>query len=282
MLFAKVILPLALPDTYTYAVPEDMQDWIKPGHCVEVQFGKSKLYTAVIESVSDEVPQGYTPKPILATLSTQPVVQAIHIRFWKWMSEYYMCTLGDIMIAALPALYRLNSETRIVLNGSFDGDFTALDDRAYLVAEALTMQKELSLGDVQLILQRKAVQPIIRTLIDNKVAVIYEELKPTYKPKTRSYVTLNPELEDEDKMRTVFDQLEKKAPKQLTVLMTWMEMSRDTKLVYKAQLIQKSGAGPSSFKALVTKGIFELKEATVSRLEDGGAEGELFELNEAQ
>ena len=107
----QVILPLALPKLYTYAVPVDLDAEIQIGKRVEVQFGRNKLYAAIIFSISENAPTEYVPKEILAVIDEQPIVTQHQISFWKWMSSYYMCTLGDVMQAALPAYFKLDSET---------------------------------------------------------------------------------------------------------------------------------------------------------------------------
>lgn len=41
-------------------------------------------------------------KPIIAISETAPRVPAEQLRLWQWMSAYYMCSLGEVMAAALP------------------------------------------------------------------------------------------------------------------------------------------------------------------------------------
>ena len=102
-LFAEVILPIALPKTFTYRIPYDMNELVCTGKRVSVQFGKKKIYSALVHHVHKQVPQGYQAKYIHAVIDDEPVVNATQIKFWEWIADYYMCSLGEVMNAALPA-----------------------------------------------------------------------------------------------------------------------------------------------------------------------------------
>ena len=121
-LFAEVILPLAISKNYTYRVPYEQNDTIAIGKRVVVQFGKSKLYTAIVKEISTLAPEKYEAKYIIEILDDQPVVTPHQLHFWQWLADYYMCNIGEVMNAALPAALKLASETRIVLNKDYDID----------------------------------------------------------------------------------------------------------------------------------------------------------------
>lgn len=164
--FVQIVLPLALPKLYTYAVPAYLDDRIKIGCRVEVQFGKQKLYTAIIHSIDTIAPTDYIPKEILSVVDEQPIVTEIQISFWNWMASYYMCTLGDVMNAALPAYFKLDSETFFVKNPNDETDILDLPDDEYMVAEALNHQEQISLNDISLILQKKSISKTIKSLLE--------------------------------------------------------------------------------------------------------------------
>ncbi|MFW6290611.1 MAG: primosomal protein N', partial [Mariniphaga sp.] len=101
-LFVQVVLPLPLHDSYTYRVPEQWIGQVTPGQRVVVQFGSRKLYAALVVSVSTNQPSGLELKQILEVLDEKPVVFPHNLELWKWMADYYCCTLGDVFRAALP------------------------------------------------------------------------------------------------------------------------------------------------------------------------------------
>src|SRR5271154_4490386 len=108
-LFVEVILPLAIAKNYTYRVPYEMNSAVMPGKRVVVQFGKSKLYTAIIISIGTLAPEKYEAKYIIEVLDDRPVVTHEQLIFWQWLAEYYMCNVGEVMNAALPSALKLAS-----------------------------------------------------------------------------------------------------------------------------------------------------------------------------
>lgn len=100
--FADVILPLPLPGTFTYSIPEQLRENILPGCRVTVPFGNKKSYTALVLSTHDKKPTEYTIKPIKELLDEAPIVNSNQTRLWEWISRYYLCSMGEIYKAAIP------------------------------------------------------------------------------------------------------------------------------------------------------------------------------------
>ena len=113
-LYADVILPLPVPGMFTYQVGDGEISRVKPGMRVTVQFGRRKIYTALIRRLHDVKPASYEVKGILSLLDDEPVVNERQFLLWEWISEYYMCTLGEVFKAALPSGLKLESETRVM------------------------------------------------------------------------------------------------------------------------------------------------------------------------
>ena len=115
MFYIDVILPIPLKQTFTYSVNKDEAGFLKQGHRVAVPFGKSKVYTAIVYQVHDQAPEGYKTKSIDQILDQTPIITPQQIKHWQWMASYYMCTLGEIVKAALPSAFLLESETVVSL-----------------------------------------------------------------------------------------------------------------------------------------------------------------------
>lgn len=265
-LFVEVILPLAIAKNYTYRVPYEMNDAIAVGKRAVVQFGKSKLYTAIIASIGKLAPEKYQAKYVIEILDDRPVVTAEQLKFWYWMADYYMCTLGEVMNAALPTALKLASETKIVLNKEFEVDRTQLHDKEYLIVEALDIQPELTVSDIAKLLGQKTVMPILKSLFEKNIIHISEEVSERYKPRTRSFITLNPVYQNQDNLRDLFGILEKRAPKQADAVLAYIKLARHQKSITKNELIEESGAGAASIKSLEEKEVFFIEEKNVSRL----------------
>lgn len=267
--FADVVLPLALPNLYTYRVPQVLNGLVKPGMRVVVQFGKSKLYSAIVWRVHETAPS-YTAKYLESVLDPEPVVTEQQLKFWEWMSAYYLCTRGEVLLAALPSGLRLTSETRVILNSAWQGDRNELDDEGYSICEALTLRQTLTLEDISAILDRKTVYPAVRKLFDIGAILVYEELQQRYLPKFEEYVRLSEEYDSEEKLKETLDRLEKKAFKQLSMLMAFLHLSdrygKRNELIRKSDLIKTAGGDSAALAALVKKGVLAIEEQEVSRL----------------
>lgn len=105
-IYVDLLLPLPLAGTFTYAVTDEQAAVIKPGVRVRVQFGKRKTYIALVLKVHNQYPLKHEVKEIISVLDPEPVVIESQLQLWEWISEYYMCTPGEVFKAALPA--RLN------------------------------------------------------------------------------------------------------------------------------------------------------------------------------
>lgn len=265
MKFADVILPLALPRNYTYSIPVEWEHRIRPGYRVAVQFGAQKKYAAVVKRVHEEAPVAYETKPLLYALDTEPIVHPVQLALWEWIARYYMCTEGDVMHAALPAHLKLTSETRLVFNASFQGDLTDLSDEEYLVAEALQVRQELSIDEVQKILEKLQVYTLVKQLLEKKVCFVYEELKEAYRPRRETVVTLHPRLEDESALEKVFGEVGG-ARRQLETLLAFIHLRKTGGVVRKKDLQEKAGVSSAVIKALADKEILVLHTETVDRI----------------
>ena len=265
-MYAEIILPLALPKTYTYAIPLEMQEAAIPGVRVEVVFGKQKRYAGIIKSTTTEAPKGFEPKPILQVLDSEPVLYQQQLNLWKWISNYYMCSEGEVMSAALPTQFKLSSETILMLNEEYGDDFSELDDQEYLVAEGLSIKKELKMDEVQDILDISHVYPVVKRLLEKKVCIAWESLKEKYTPKRETFVFLHPDYHQEEALAGLLNQWNNRAPKQLELLLAFLHLQKIEGEVKQPELLKKSGASAAQLTGLVEKGILKVQKLSVDRL----------------
>jgi primosomal protein N' (replication factor Y) len=287
-LFADVIVPLPVPGLFTYRIPFDLNDSIQPWTRVVIQFGRKKIYTAIVVNIHETPPQTASAKYILSILDAEPIMTAIQFTFWKWMSSYYMCEPGEVMNIAIPSALKLASESRIALNPDFNGDFDALNEKEYLIAEALDIQKQLTLSEIEHIVEQKKVIPLIKTLIEKGLIIVEEELQEKYKPKKVSYIKLTSAFQIEEKLQELFNQLEKRAFKQLEVMMAYINqggfINGVAKEIKKSAIEKQVDKGSAAITSLVKKGVFEKLELNSSRLEEAEANShpDKIELSEFQ
>jgi primosomal protein N' (replication factor Y) len=257
--FVEVILPLALPQNFTYSLPDDLYPSIAVGKRVIVQFGKRKLYTALVLRIHQIPPEGFEPKPILEVEDELAIVDVQQTALWQWIADYYMCTLGEVMTAALPAGLKLESETRIVRNHLKQLIDEELTDHEYLIVEALEGSEALSIKEIADIIDVKNPLRIIQNLLGKHYILLEEELKSGYKPKQKRYVKLAAHISESDLNKT-FEGLNG-APKQADLLLSYFKLGasiKEPKAIVAARLLKHANASGTTLKSLEKKGVFEV------------------------
>lgn len=251
--FVDVLLPLPLPKAFTYVVDEAEYHFLTPGFRVGVPFGKNKLYTGIVYKKHQVHPQTYAPKPIEHILEDYPIVTAAQIAFWEWMSGYYQCALGSILRTALPSGFLLASETIVSRVEEVEVDFDTLSDDAFLVMEGVA-NRDLRIEEIQAIVQKKKVLPLIQQLVEKGYVQAVQSLKEKYTPKYHRYIRLAPQYTANKAMEALFDQL-KRAPKQSSFLLGLLQ--EDKEWVKLSLLKKRLKIGSVLARTLIDKGILE-------------------------
>ncbi|MFK7050789.1 primosomal protein N' [Flavobacterium columnare] len=279
--FIEVIIPISLPQTFTYEVSEAEFSFIKIGMRVAVPFGKTKFYTGLTIGKNHIAPTLYEAKEIHQIIDENPVITTIQIEFWKWIASYYMCSLGEVYKAALPSALILESETIItakkeVLNTS------DLSDDEFLIVEALSNQTALKISEVTAILNKKKVFPVIQSLLDKGILTLQEEMIEEYKPKLIKYVRLIAHYNEPSQLEGLL-QILKNAQKQKELVLSYFQlMATQKKPIAAKDLLTFSGITANTLKVLVDKQIFEeyfLKQDRISFVE---TEQKQINLSDAQ
>ncbi len=255
--YIDVILPLNVKGVFTYSTDEKE---LAVGQRVVVQFGKRKLYTALVKTIHNDKPIDYDVKPILAILDDIPIVNSIQLRFWQWIATYYMCSLGDIMKAALPASFKLASESKVIINNNFDGYIDDLSSNAKILLDVLSVKEELNINDISTLLNIKQVFSLINELIRKEVILVKENLYDRYKEKEIRVARF---ISSEKKIRNI-----KLTPKQNAFITRYLQIEKknnNTKWLVPS-LLSTIGFSRSVFNALVRKEIFSVEKEYISRL----------------
>ena len=259
MIYVDVILPLPLQNSFTYEVPSEFEA-IQEGMRVVVQFGQKKFYAAIVFKIHNKTPKNYRAKPIINVLDHQPIISNQQFKLWEWIANYYCCSLGDVMHSALPSVLKLSSQTKLKITEN-KVDKSSLNDKEFLVVEALEIQKELSLNEVSKILNQKTIFPTIKSLLSRKVVLLLEELNEQYKPKSVRLIScLNKDVDFK-----IF----KNAKKQEQVFRSFIDLTKEnnTLSVTVKELLEVSSSSHQTLNALLAKGVFSIEEKEISRIE---------------
>lgn len=281
--FIDVILPIPIEKLFTYHISEAESEFLSPGMRVSVPFGKNKIYTGIVGHIHNQAPIIYEAKDIHQILDEEPIVTSTQLQHWKWIANYYMCTVGEVMRAALPSAFILESETVITKSSQANVNDEDLKDDEFLIYEALHHQSSLKIQDMMSILDKKNVLPVIKRLLDKKIINVQEEIYEKYKPKLQRYVKLDSHYTSEESLKQLLEDLSR-APKQRDVIMTLFSMSAQSKRSIKvSDLTEASGASASIIKALLDKQILEEFHVQADRVQYEGDENEESKnLNEFQ
>jgi len=284
MNFIDVILPIPLQKAFTYHITEAEADFLTPGIRVAVPFGKSKIYTALVYKIHKNPPTAYEAKTIHQILDEVPVVTETQIKHWEWIAKYYMCSIGEVMRAAMPNAFLLESETIISKNETRIIEDSKLNDDEFLIYEALQHQSSLKINDVVSILDKKRVLPVINTLVEKGILNLQQELYEKYKPKMVRYVKLHDAYKSQNKLQGLLEQISSNATKQREVILTLFTLEGSEKKPIKvSELSKRSGASSSVIKALIDKSILEDYHIQVDRVQyDGEGDADAKRLSEAQ
>lgn len=271
--FINIILPLPLEKHFTYEVSREEAEFLKPGMRVAVPFGKTKIYTGIVAKIHQKAPELYEAKPIEQILDEHSIVTISQLEFWSWIAKYYMCAEGEVMRAALPSGFLLESETLVQLSTNPDIDEKDLQDQEFLIFEALQSQSSLKIQEIMQLLDKKTVLPVINSLVAKNVVVVNQEIYEQYKPKLIRFVKLEDKYSDEKEMHLLLDELNK-APKQRDAVLTWFHLNAQSKKPIKLKdLSRASGASSAIIKTLIDKKVFSEYHLQTDRVQ--------FDLDEA-
>ena len=288
-MFAEIILPLPLNTTFTYEIPSDMESQLQVGSRVLVQFGRKKFYTGIVDSIHPNRP-GYEVKPLMAMLDPRPVVRYPQMKLWKWISEYYLCSVGEVYKAAVPTGLKPESETFVTLNPDFEADSdTHFTERQALVLQLLERENRLTISDIANATGIANAAGTVSQLLLPGVVEIDEKVVEKYRPKKQTFVVLDAERGDNEKLHSFFDKITR-ARQQENALVSyldksgWMQKAVPLRDVTRAEMLEVPGVTPGVLKALVDKGIFRMERRVINRFNSVTEDAEigLVPLSDAQ
>ena len=278
--FIDVILPIPIQKTFTYSITKDEANFLQKGMRVAVSFGKTKMYTGLVFNIHQIAPTLYEAKEIHQILDEAPLVNEEQLKHWQWISDYYMCSLGDVYRAALPSAFLLESETVLTKNEQEIDQSILLDDE-FLIYEALQYQSQLTIHQVVTILGKKKVMPIVNSLLEKSVISIQEEIYEQYKPKLIKYVRLHANYATDASLETLLESLSR-AKKQREAVLSFFQLSANKKPIKAKDLEVQANVSSTILKSLVYKNIFEFYHIQIDRISFKGTTNNLKQLNEFQ
>ena len=265
-MFADIILPFATPKLYTYSIPEEMQSSVTEGSRVLVQFGKKKIYSAVVYKIHENYSSEHEIKPVLFLFESNTAISKKQLELWQWVASYYMCSIGEVFNAAVPSVLKLESETSVFLNPDFD-EQAITSDYEEMIILALQKKQAMTVHEADELIGRRSFS-VINKMIENNIIFPEEKLTEKYKPRYIQYIALSEKINTEEKLQSVFDSL-KRAPAQVKALesiLSLIEEKNNSDIPKPAKELFPGFS--AALSALNKKEILVIKKKEISRLED--------------
>lgn len=265
-LFCQVLLPLHLPSGFTYRIPLELYDKVKVGVRVAVQFGKKKIYSGIVSEIHSRVPEVSSVKYILEIIDSQPVINEKTLSFYQWISSYYMCYIGDVISAGMPALLRLRSESKLIISPDFSADIDSLSAQQLEILKIVDEKNNISIDELSTRLSQKGILPQITQMVNEKILEIDEQLEEKYRPKLSPYIVLCPRYESPESKAELIQTLsgKKNSENQLQTFLLFLSESQGKGVVEKTLFQAK--CNKNSLQTLIKKQVFEVKYLVHSRL----------------
>jgi len=277
--YAQIILPLNLKGTFTYKVPEELASKIQNGMRVLVPFGGKKIYTGIVFELHDIAPENFVAKEVISILDEYPIVPEQQINFWNWLSNYYLCNLGEIYRFAFPSSLKLESETYLKLKPNAVIEFENLDVNEMYLIQALEVRQLINLTDIEAFIPKKEIIKTINSLIDLQYIEIDEKIAEKYKAKEVAYVKVKDEVLKNQNLTEILLQLSRaKKQKELFLNIIEKQTEHPDLHIKKSELFEDGYFGSSHFKALADKNLVEEYYLQKDRIES--YEGEIEEIEE--
>lgn len=266
-MFAQIILPLNLKGTFTYSIPEDLVPLLQIGMRVLVPFRGKKIYTGIVAEIHQNKPETFLAKDIISILDDKPILPPHQIQFWNWLSEYYLCNLGEIYRLAFPSSLKLESETYLKLKPNASIDYQILDANEIYLIQALEVRQLINLTDIEAFIPKKFIIKTIHSLIDLQYIEIDEYIGEKYKAKEVSFIQLKDLQTLKDNLPEILLSL-KKAPKQQELFLKILEIETENpnQKIKKSTLFADGIFANNHLKGLIEKGFVEEFTQSVDRL----------------
>ncbi len=264
------------PKLFTYCGLHNLSDRVQVGKRAIVQFGDRKIMTGVIAAVSAEPPRGHEAKYLLDILDEFPVIADLQFRLFQWIAEYYACTQGEVLNAALPSGLKLSSESMVQLHPAFslEESVQSFSEKEVILIKRLENGDTLTYTEITELLGVKHLYSILKSLAGKEAIILFEEVREKFKPKTDKKVRLQEAYTRPEKLEELFELLSAK-PKQEAILLKYLQAvpvlhdaASNRKGLSKKELLSEEALSESSLGTLVKHNILEEFEVVVSRFED--------------
>ncbi len=282
-MFAKVVFPLPTRNAFTYSIPVEIKSQVQIGVRVVAPFGK-RVLTGFVVDVVEEPDTKSKIKPLYDVLDELPIFNKESLKFYEWISDYYLSSIGEALRNSVP--YGLEVESKKTVYSFIDKCnelYQSEKDKNSVRAQLLKLLSEKDthkVSQLQKVLKKKSIYSTLRSLEKKGAVTIVDQIQEAkVKAKKQLFVRL---AKIPDEIYDMLPELERKSPKQVVVILELLSLRG--KDIQQAELMDKTGVSASSIKSLAQKGIVQIFEKEVERtyFEVYNEELKEFDLTEDQ
>ena len=263
-MYCQVVFPLPFRNSFTYSIPKELEEFVKIGVRVVTPFGK-RILTGFVISITQETELKEKIKPIQDVLDEKPIFDEKELKFYEWISEYYISSLGEALRNAVPYGSDVETKRKIVSDTKFCFDlYNKETNKKTLRAKLLLALSEKEVNNVstlQKIVKKKNIYSLLRSLEKiGAISILDLVDEGKVRIKKAKFVELSKPI---DEVYNTIPEIEKKSTKQLVIL---LELLNQKEAIQQSELIKKTNNTISSINALEKKGLVRVIEKEVDRV----------------
>jgi primosomal protein N' (replication factor Y) len=269
-MFVELIFPLPFRNTFTYSVPDELKSIARTGSRAVAPFGKRTLTGFIVNTsetadlkVKTNLPGGKI-KPIIDIPDERPIFSKKALKFYEWLSDYYLSSPGEALKLGIPPGIDVESKRKIIIDEDFCNKLILKEKKntlKYKILEILCEREDIKFSYLQKLVGKKNIYSVIRNLENDGAVTVLDDIEGAQvKIKKEKFVKL---AKSTGKIYAAFPELESRSPKQVKILLELV--NRKNKEVPLNYLLKKAGASSASAESLRKKGFIEIYEKEVNR-----------------
>lgn len=263
-MFTEVVFALPFRKSFTYEIPAELKKFVKEGVRVVAPFGKRTL-TGFVVKVTKTTQVKEEIKQIREVLDDEPIFNKSLLKFYEWIAEYYLCSLGEALKLLVPHGTEVESKRKISIDKQFVLQLLQKEKKnstlRYKILQELSTREQITFSALQKAVGKKNIYSLIRNLVEEGAVTIIDEIEGAkVKPKKVKYVRLAKDIKE---LYSKLPELDRKSPKQVKLLLVLIEAKG--KSVPVAELLHKTETSKAALDSLEKKGFVEIIEKEVDR-----------------
>lgn len=263
-MFAEVVFALPFRKAFTYEIPSELKKFVKEGVRVVAPFGKRTL-TGFVVKLTKTTQVHDSIKPIREVLDDEPLFNKTTLKFYQWISEYYLCSLGEALKLLVPHGTEVESKRKIEIDKNFVLQLLQKEQKKntirFKILSELSSRDQITFSALQKAVGKKNIYSQIRTLVEDGAVTIIDEIENAkVKPKKVNFVRLAKEVKE---IYSSLPELDRRSPKQVKLLLILVEAKG--KSVPVSELLHKTETSKTALDSLAKKGLVEIFEKEVDR-----------------